>query len=145
LVGLITCFTIAHSLTLLCSILGQVNLPPLIVEPLIAASIVFVGVENWITRGEPRARMALSFSFGLVHGLGFASGLQELGVGSAALLPLFAFNFGVELGQAVAALLFLPLILFIRRHPQGPWAARAVSIVMAAAGSYWFVERTLLA
>jgi hydrogenase/urease accessory protein HupE len=145
LVSLVTCFTVAHSLTLLWSTLAGVSVPARFVEPFIAASIVFVGLENLLTRDRPRARAVLTFAFGLVHGLGFAAGLRELGLDGSAALPLFAFNVGVELGQVAASLLLFPLIVCMRQHPLGPLVARTVSIGITTAGAYWFLERTLLA
>src|SRR6185295_4944850 len=107
--GIVTCFTIAHSITLALAALDVLAIPSRVVEPLIAASIVFVGIENLVRRGaEPKGRWALTFVFGLVHGFGFASVLRDLGVGRGGhglLVPLFTFNLGVEVGQvAVAAI-----------------------------------------
>jgi hypothetical protein len=98
----ITCFTLAHSVTLGLAALDFVTLSPRLVEPLIAASIVFVGVENLLRRDDPRGRWALTLAFGLIHGFGFAGVLKDAGLGSsgaALLVPLFSFNLGVELGQ----------------------------------------------
>ena len=149
IVGIVTCFTLAHSLTLALATLGLVNLPPRLVEPLIAASIVFVGVENLLSRGEePRGRWALSFGFGLIHGFGFASVLRDLGVGGGAagiLMPLFTFNLGVEIGQIVIAGVVLPLVWRLRKNEK--FVARgvpALSAVVALAGLYWLLERTVL-
>lgn len=103
---IITSFTLAHSLTLALATFGLVNISPAIVEPLIAASIVFVGLENLFSR-RLAARWLVTFSFGLIHGLGFASTLRELGIGglgARAAIPLLSFNLGVEVAQiAIAA------------------------------------------
>ena len=148
IVGIVTCFTLAHSLTLALATLNVVNLPARVVEPLIAASIVFVGVENLFRRGEePPGRWALTFAFGLVHGFGFASVLRDLGVGGdgqGIALPLFTFNLGVEVGQIVVALIALPIIWRLRKNEK--FVARgvpALSIAVAVAGLYWFIERTV--
>src|SRR5205814_834975 len=97
-----------------------VNLPSRITEPAIAASIVFVGVENLVRRGtEPPGRWALTFAFGLIHGFGFASVLRELGVGengSGIAMPLFTFNAGVELGQVAIAAIVLPVVWRLRKN-----------------------------
>jgi hydrogenase/urease accessory protein HupE len=148
--AIVTCFTLAHSLTLACATLGWVDLPARFVEPAIAASIVFVGVENLWRRGEePRGRGALTFAFGLIHGFGFASVLRELGVGQGGegiAVPLVTFNLGVEIGQIAIAAVVLPVVWQLRRRE---WFVRravpALSVAVVLAGAYWFFERTLLA
>ncbi len=148
IVAIITCFTLAHSLTLALATLNVVNLPGRFVEPAIAASIVFVGLENLVRRGEaPKGRWALTFAFGLIHGFGFASVLRELGVGQGGqslAMPLFTFNLGVEIGQVAVAAVVLPVVwrlrkneIFLRR------GVPALSAVVAAAGLYWLLERTV--
>ena len=144
---IITCFTVAHSVTLALAALDVVQLPARVVEPLIAASIVFVGVENIVRRGEPGWRWALTFALGLVHGFGFAGALKEAGLGSsgsALLVPLFSFNLGVELGQAAVAAVLLPLLWKLRDLPAFErYGRQAVSAAIALAGAYWFVTRLL--
>jgi hydrogenase/urease accessory protein HupE len=145
-VKVITSFTVAHSTTLALATLDLVNLPPGVVEPLIAASIIYVGLEN-ILRREIKRRWLLTFAFGLIHGFGFASALRELGLGadSGAIVPLLSFNLGVELGQIVIAAPVLPLIWKLRQQPQ--FVVRyipACSILIALAGGYWLIERTML-
>lgn len=138
-------FTMGHSVTLACAVLGVATMPPAIVEPLIAASIVYVGVENLATKGlGTRWRTALPF--GLVHGFGFAGALQELGVGtgSAAALPLGFFNLGVEAGQVGVALVLWPVLQRLRASAaQMPsrFIPRVCSGLVAACGAYWFVVR----
>lgn len=148
IVKIITCFTIAHSLTLALATLDLVNLPGWIVEPAIAASIVFVGLENLVSRGaEPKGRWMLTFAFGLIHGFGFASVLRDLGVGSgtqAIAMPLFTFNLGVEIGQVAIAAVVLPLVWQLRKNEK--FVRRGVpflSAIVAAAGLYWLLERTM--
>ncbi len=146
-VKIITSFTVAHSLTLAAATLGLVNIPPAIVEPIIAASIVFVGLENLVRRRLAERRM-VTFVFGLVHGLGFASALRELGVGrlgSRAAIPLLSFNIGVELTQIAIAAVVLPLVWKLAQRPA--FALRhvpALSLLITIAGIYWFFARTLM-
>jgi hydrogenase/urease accessory protein HupE len=143
----ITAFTVAHSVTLALATYNVVSLSPRIVEPLIAVSIVYVGMENLFNHSFDK-RWLLTFGFGLVHGLGFASALRDLGIGTnsvPAAIPLVTFNLGVEMGQLVIAAILLPLIWKLRERTV--FVARfvpACSLVVAAIGSYWFVERTLL-
>ena len=142
---LITCFTVAHSLTLALSTFNLVNLQSRFVESAIAASIVYVGVENLYRGKTLDYRWILTFLFGLVHGLGFATVLREMGVantGIKAAIPLIAFNSGVEIGQLSIALIVLPLIWKARRNATFfRIAVPACSILIALAGGYWFIER----
>jgi len=143
---IITSFTIAHSLTLALATFGIVTLPTSIVEPLIAASIVFVGIENLVRR-QLAARWLVTFCFGLVHGLGFASVLRDLGIGALgtpSAVPLLSFNLGVELAQISIAALILPLIWRLQRHPAFlPKHVPALSLLLIISGLYWLVTRTL--
>lgn len=148
--GIITCFTLAHSITLALAALDVVSLPSRIVEPLIAVSIVYVGIENLLRRGEePKGRWALTFGFGLVHGFGFASVLKEIGLGaggSSLLGPLFSFNLGVEVGQITVATLFLPLLFRLRRNPDFVrYGLPAASTIVVLLGAYWLLQRTVFA
>jgi hydrogenase/urease accessory protein HupE len=141
---IITSFTIAHSITLAVATLHVVQIPSRIVEPVIAASIVFVGIENLLRGDIPNARRMVAFGFGLIHGFGFASALREAGVGSGVgiVLPLFSFNLGVELGQIVVAAVALPIIWKLRENPMfvSRWAP-ACSAAVVLLGSFWFVQR----
>ena len=140
----VTSFTVAHSVTLALAILGFVRLPPAIVEPLIAMSIVVVGVEN-LLRSENESRWKLTFAFGLVHGFGFAGALQELGIGAAGIgiaVPLGAFNAGVEVGQIAVATAIWPFVSRLGRAPLARFhLARVCSLLVVAAGAYWLVAR----
>ena len=144
---IITSFTLAHSLTLALATLGLVNIPSVIIEPVIAASVVFLGLENLFDR-RLAARWLVTFSFGLVHGLGFASALRELGIGglgARAAIPLVSFNLGVELAQIAIAAVVLPLVWKLQQRPA--FALKhvpALSLLIAFAGVYWFVARTLM-
>ncbi len=146
---IISCFTVAHSVTLALVTLGAVHLPANLVEPLIAASILFVGVENLVRRGaEPKGRGAVAFGFGLIHGFGFANVLRDLGVGasgSGVAVPLLGFNLGVELGQIAVAAIALPLLWQLRRLPAFTrFGVPILSGIVAAIGLYWLLERTVL-
>jgi hydrogenase/urease accessory protein HupE len=154
----ITCFTVAHSITLALAALDVVRLPSRVVEPVIAASIVYVSLENLLrfnsagaAQGQRRLtwRAAVTFAFGLVHGLGFASVLRDLGLGSTpggVVLPLLKFNLGVETGQLAVASVVFPLILLARSR--GPVMQRrlvpACSVLIALAGAWWLFERVAL-
>ncbi|MGH7525891.1 MAG: HupE/UreJ family protein, partial [Gemmatimonadales bacterium] len=144
---IITSFTIAHSLTLSLATLDLVRVPAAWVEPLIALSIVYVGVEN-ILRRDPARRWLLTFGFGLVHGFGFASVLRDLGIGAdggPAAVPLLSFNMGVEAGQVALVALVLPLMWRLRQHSQlAHRAVPACSVLVSLAGGYWLIQRTLL-
>jgi hydrogenase/urease accessory protein HupE len=142
---IITCFTVAHSITLAVATFSLVTIPSRIIEPLIAASIVYVGVENLLRGDDPKGRRLLTFAFGLIHGFGFASVLREMDVASrtgGVALPLFSFNVGVELGQIMIAAAALPIIWKLRTRPLfiARWAP-ACSTVVAILGSFWFLQR----
>jgi hypothetical protein len=146
LVVLLTAFTLAHSISLALVVIGGVHLPASIVEPLIAASIAWVGVEN-LVRERHASRWLVVFAFGLIHGFGFAGALMDLGLGSTAgdvAVALFFFNAGVESGQLVVAAAVLPVVWPIRSRPV--WQARLMpmcSLLIAIAGAYWLVVRVL--
>ena len=139
----VTAFTLAHSLTLALSVLGVVSLPSSVVEPLIALSIALVAIENLLTERLHAWRVAVVFGFGLLHGLGFAGVLSELGLPAGALASaLIAFNVGVELGQlAVIGAAFL-LVGFARSETwYRPRVVFPASFLLAAIGLFWFVQR----
>jgi len=143
----ITCFTIAHSVSLALATLDIVRLPGRIVEPMIAATIAYVGIENLVRGDAPKYRALITFSFGLVHGLGFADALREFGIGSGGLgvvLPLVGFNVGVEVGQLSVAALVLPVLWQLRKDPSfvHQWIPVG-SVAVALAGGYWMVERIM--
>ena len=143
----VTAFTAAHTVTLALGALGYVSIPGSIVEPLIAASICFVAVENILSKGLSRWRPFVVFGFGLLHGLGFASVLGEFGLPENAFLPaLIGFNVGVELGQLTVITIAFAMVGYW--FGDKPWYRDRISIpaslVIAAVGAYWVVERTLL-
>ena len=141
----ISAFTLAHTVTLALGSLGIIRISPDIVEPLIAASIVYVGVENVLSRGLTPWRPFIVFGFGLLHGLGFASVLSDFGLGGAHFVPkLIGFNVGVEIGQlAVIAAAFIALGILFGGHAW--WRLRIaspVSIAIAMIATFWVFERT---
>jgi len=141
-VKIVTAFTVAHSVTLSLAVLGLIDVPGHIVEPLIAASIVWVAVENLIWPGREWRRWLVSFCFGLVHGLGFAGALAELKLDGAALVKaLVGFNIGVELGQVAFIAAFLPLLAWVSRPAALHRLPQVASLLVAAMGSFWFVQR----
>ncbi len=152
LLGQVTAFTLAHTITLALASLQIVSIPAEIVEPLIAASIVYVAVENIFgTRnGGGRVgvvRIAVVFGFGLLHGLGFASVLSDVGLPEGRFaISLIGFNIGVELGQlAVIAAAFVALALpFGRKDWYRSTIAVPASVVIAGIGAWWTFERVFL-
>ncbi len=142
MLGIVTGFTLAHSLTLSLAALGLITPSAAVVEPAIALSIAYAGLEN-LWKPSARRRFVVTATLGLIHGFGFAGLLAELGLPEDNLLTaLIAFNGGVELGQAAVVALTLPALLWLSRRPR--WSTRAVpalSIAVAAAGLFWFVER----
>jgi hydrogenase/urease accessory protein HupE len=144
-VKVITAFTVAHSISLALATLGWVQIPSRFIEPLIAATIVYVGIENLVRRQAVSHRALLTFGFGLVHGFGFAGALREMGVGSnggAVALPLLAYNSGVEIGQMMVAGVILPLLWRFKDRPQFTlrWAPVCSALVVLA-GGFWFIQR----
>lgn len=144
----ITMFTIAHTITLGLAMNGIFDLPERIVQPLIALSIVYVGVENVFNKGLKNSRLALVFAFGLLHGLGFASMLADFGMPEDAFATaLISFNVGVELGQLTILLgAFLLIGLwFGKREWYKKLVINPASIVIALIAFYWFLDRLDLA
>ncbi len=148
LLGIITCFTLAHSVTLALSALELASIPPRIVEPLIALSIMVVAIENLVRQEKTADRYWLAAGFGLIHGFGFGSVLRETGLahsGASMAKPLFAFNSGVELGQFAVVAVVVPLLFAMRRWPDfARYGTPAVSTIVIAISGYWFLQRTLL-
>ena len=144
LLTVITGFTVAHSITLALAVLNIVTPPGRLVEPIIALSIVYVGVDNLMVRGGRDMRVWIALVFGLIHGFGFASVLQEMGLPSGALgWSLFSFNLGVEIGQVTVALVVALALMALRARSDvaGRRLAVAGSIVVMAAGTFWFIQR----
>jgi len=151
LVKVVTAFTIAHSITLTLAVLDIVHVPSMLVETLIALSIVYVAAENFFVR-DMRHRAWITFGFGLIHGFGFASVLRDYGLPRDALIPaLAAFNVGVEVGQVAIVVAFFALYYLVGRflHASSRLAPAMRSMPLAMSGAilllglYWTVERIL--
>lgn len=139
----ITSFTIAHSLTLTLTVLGWIDLPANIVEPAIALSICYVALEN-IIRKEVSYRWAVTFGFGLIHGMGFADILKEMDIPKSELaVDLASFNIGIEAVQLAIVLLLLPLLSLLHRWKYSRKAVIAGSTATFILGGYWFIERMI--
>lgn len=141
-------FTLAHSITLALAIYGVISPPIYIVEPIIALSIFFVAAENIITDKLKPTRIALIFVFGLIHGMGFASVLTELGLpANEFAFSLITFNLGVEVGQIL--IILLAWLLVGKWFSDKPWYRKRivipVSALIALIGLYWTIERVFLA
>ncbi len=139
----VTAFTLAHSVTLAMTIFGLISVSPSIVEPIIALSIIFIAVENILTTNLKPWRILVVFLFGLIHGMGFAGVLAEIGLPEGQqVLALIAFNIGVELGQISVILLALGAVWFFR---DASWYRTRVtnpaSILIGLVGLMWFLER----
>jgi hydrogenase/urease accessory protein HupE len=140
-VKIVTAFTISHSITLSLAALQVVEIPSRWTEVAIALSIIYVALENFVTR-KVDGRWRDTFLFGFVHGFGFASGLIEMGVPQRAIVPALAsFNIGVEVGQIGVVLIVVPLLVLIdKRFFHGERNLRLVQVCSAAvacAGVYW--------
>jgi hydrogenase/urease accessory protein HupE len=140
----VTMFTVAHTITLGLAINGIISLPAIIVEPLIALSIAYVGLENVYSRRLKSSRLLLVFFFGLLHGMGFASVLADFGMPENAFITaLISFNVGVELGQLTIILMAFLLVglPFSKKN----WYRKVItipsSLIIAAIAFYWFIER----
>ncbi|MAX72122.1 MAG: hypothetical protein CMH66_00345 [Nioella sp.] len=143
----VTAFTLAHTITLALASLEIISVPASVVEPLIALSIVYVGVENVLGFGSLRSRTALVFAFGLLHGLGFASVLGDVGIDPTRFITaLVGFNIGVEFGQL--AVIFAAFLLvgywFGRKDWYRARIAVPASLFIALIGAWWSVERVFL-
>lgn len=154
LLKIITGFTVAHSLTLILAAVGAISVTSRIVEPLIALSIAYVAVENFVLLSKSnksdradkitRRRWLVASGFGLVHGLGFAGALSELQIGGGSFLTsLISFNIGVEIGQITVIAVILPLLIYVGRFAWRSQAIKVVSALIALVGITWFVLRLL--
>ena len=143
----VTAFTVAHSITLALAMYGVFRLPSAVVEPMIAASIAFVAVENICTSELKPWRPAVVFCFGLIHGLGFSSVLLELGLPRQDFAPaLVAFNGGVELGQlTVITGAFLAVGWWRQRNWYRSMVVIPASVLIAVTGVFWTIQRIWLA
>jgi hypothetical protein len=142
----VTAFTVAHSITLALAALSIFAPSPRLVEPAIALSIAYVGVENFFVT-DARRRWRITFPFGLIHGFGFASALREIALPRAQVpVALVSFNLGVELGQLGVLAIVLPLVLAARRAPWfGDRGVKIASLAIAIGGAVLFVVRLVAA
>ena len=142
----ITAFTIAHSVSLIAASLGWVHLPSRFVESMIALSIAYTAIEN-ILRPDVPWRFWLTFGFGLIHGLGFASTLAVLLPPRGVIVPLLCFNLGVEIGQLTIVVVALPAFYVIARALGAGVYRRTLMPVISAGifvlGALWLIERVL--
>jgi hypothetical protein len=140
----VSAFTLAHTITLALGIFGIINLPSSIVEPLIALSIAYVAIENIFYHKLTKWRLPIIFAFGLLHGLGFAAVLVELGLPKSEYVSsLISFNIGVELGQiTVVALALLATRWFANKPQYRQYVVIPLSALIAVIAIYWFIERT---
>jgi hydrogenase/urease accessory protein HupE len=144
LATVVTAFTVAHSITLSLAALNLVSPPARIIEPAIALSIVYVGADNLLVREGRDVRAWIAFAFGFIHGFGFANVLREMDLPARALgWSLFSFNVGVEIGQmlVVVTVAYALRALRSRSEAAGQRLAFAGSLVVIAAGTFWFVQR----
>lgn len=145
LLTIVTAFTVAHSVTLSLAALDVVNPPARLIEPAIALSIVYVGIDNlMVGKTGWDARAWIAFFFGLIHGFGFAGVLKEFGLPRQALgWSLFSFNFGVEIGQVCIVAVVASMLAALRNRNKA-LAERVVvagSVIVILAGVYWFIQR----
>jgi hydrogenase/urease accessory protein HupE len=141
---IVTSFTVAHSITLSLAALNIVSPPARLVEPAIALSIVYVGADNLLIRDGRDVRAWIAFAFGFIHGFGFASVLREMDLPARALgWSLFSFNVGVEIGQLLVVALVATALAALRARNEaaGRRLVFAGSIVVIAAGAFWFIQR----
>lgn len=141
---IVSAFTVAHSITLSLAALHVLQPPARIIEPAIALSIVYVGIDNLVVHGGRDVREWIAFGFGFIHGFGFANVLSAMDLPARALgWSLFSFNLGVELGQLLVVLVLGSAIVAV--HAQYPGLGRRLasigSIIVISAGAYWFIER----
>ena len=140
----VTSFTIAHSITLSLAALNLVSPPARIIEPAIALSIVYVGADNLLVKEGRDVRAWIAFAFGFIHGFGFANVLREMDLPTRALgWSLFSFNIGVEIGQLMVVVVVASVLAWLRARSEamGRHIAFAGSIVVIAAGTFWFIQR----
>jgi hypothetical protein len=140
----VSAFTLAHSVTLSLAALNIVTPPARIVEPAIALSIVYVGADNLMVRGGRDMRGWIAFAFGFIHGFGFANVLRDRDLPAKALgWSLFSFNLGVEIGQLVVVIVVAAAFSALRARSESAGRLLAVvgSVIVIAAGAFWFVQR----
>lgn len=142
-----TVFTVAHTITLCLTMNNTITMDSNIIEPIIALSICFIALENLFVQNIKPWRVLLIFAFGLIHGMGFASALNEIGLPRDAFYPsLISFNIGVELGQI--AVIVMCYLIFGLWFSEKKWYRQRIvmpmSVVIAMVSAYWVLERTIL-
>lgn len=143
-----TAFTVAHTITLGLAMYGVIKPPTNIVEPIIALSILYVALENIFSPRLKASRIGIVFLFGLIHGMGFASALTELGLPKNAYFSsLIMFNIGVELGQitVILAAYFLLAKIFGKKPYYRKWIVIPLSIIIASIAVFWTLQRGFFA
>jgi hydrogenase/urease accessory protein HupE len=147
LLKIVTAFTVAHSVTLCLAAFNVLSPPARLIEPMIALSIVFVGVHDLLALKKPSSRdprIWFAFGFGFIHGFGFANALRELSLPPQALAAsLFSFNLGVEVGQACIVLAVAPVLALLRTKSVAAsrWVASGGSVAVVLMGAVWFAQR----
>jgi hypothetical protein len=140
----VAAFAVAHSITLSLAALNFVTPPPRIIEPAVALSIVYVGADNLLVRGGRDMRAWIAFAFGFIHGFGFANVLREMDLPARGVAwSLFSFNVGVEIGQLMVVIVVASALMALRSRNEavGRQIAFAGSLVVIAAGAFWFIQR----
>lgn len=139
-----TAFTVAHSITLALSMKGLIVAPGAVVEPIIALSILFIAIENLLITKLSPWRMLIVFMFGLIHGMGFASALNEIGLPrNKFFLSIFSFNVGVELGQVTIILATFAFVIIPLRNTKNykKSVVYPLSLAIASIALYWTIQR----
>lgn len=146
-ITLVTAFTVAHSITLIASVMGLVIVSPKLVEPVIALSIAAMAARNiWILKTKKKdhfkEKWAVVFGFGLFHGLGFAGALAKTEIPKQYFFPsLLSFNAGIEVGQLIILAVVLPCLILIRKWRFKSYTLYGVSIAITLISLFWFIER----
>ena len=144
LLAMVTAFTVSHSITLAMAALQWLVPSPSLIEPIIALTVAWVGVENFL-KVDPTRRWRLTFVFGLIHGFGFAGALGEASIAAEQVpMSLLAFNLGVEAGQLLVLVAVVPALVLLRRLRSAAHGFAAANAFIVLAGLAWFAERTLL-
>lgn len=147
---LVTSFTLAHSLSLGLAAFGIVNIPPHVIEPAIAGSILWVALWNLFTpqKAHTRGDIFITFFFGLIHGLGFSNALKDAQLfGKQLIAPLLSFNLGVEIGQCLVIAISFPLLAFIiQKSPKAGNIIEKISLIgISGMASFWLIQRLFFA
>ena len=142
-VGIVSAFTVAHSITLALAAMKVLSLSPAFIEPAIAVTIILAALDN-VWPIFPVRRVVVTFFFGLIHGFGFAGVLAELNLPTSAFAwALLQFNLGLELGQLMIVISVTAVLFLLRQRPNYPaWVIRGGSMAAILVGVLWLIERT---